>query len=777
MRQLLAIITLVVAAFIPLSSTAAPVVTGDLSELIDPERAAYLRDSECAQVSSYDRTGGNDDGFSGEYSFIRKEGENFVIFDAKGPGCIYRLWSANPLKGWVNFYFDGEETPRLQLDHFEDMFKDVKYPFVPPLSQHFLGGWCSYVPMPFTKSLKIVAKGPVRFLQITWHKFPSDEGIKSFDPNFSQAERIKLARVKKAWTNLGEPPAAFPMSAQRIQKTLTVKPNSTGELAKLTGAGLIRGLKMKAQSADAKGLRKSLLLVNVDGQKDPNVYSPIGDFFLDPFGSGISQSIVAGKANDSYYSYWVMPYASGASVKVRNDSPGSPLILTYEIVYEPMKKLPDGMGRFFAWWHRQNPTIKGELFPILDATGQGQWCGVSHAMQGGGDGLGFLEGDEMAWIDGRDNSFYNGTGTEDYFNGGWYFGGTGSAPFYGCGFHAGWGKCHAYRLQLTDLVPFQQNAKIGIEHGHGNSIPADYAGVTYWYAAPGTKHAFKPAVVADRIDRPAAAMHVVEAETIYDPQSGGAVVDDVEAPFYLSAGKGVSTKGNKPGESFSLNINAPYTDAFEVEMAFMKGPNGGIAQVIVDDKVIGEADTYASNYEARSRVRVGFTPELYAGKHKLTVKSTGKNDASSGTSVLVDFIMLRPGRNYEGELLEVTETTGGNDSRQDLGDEFSNGGHLWFTAGKVGAKLTAKIPVRVAGKFPISAYLTKSGDYGIVQLSLDGKPLGQPFDGYNDGVTRKLVKFGEMEFTAGDHIFTMEIVGKNDKSTGYMAGLDMLSLK
>src|SRR5439155_25030212 len=37
-------------------------------------------------VSSYDRTGGNDDGFSGKYSFIRKEGDGLVIGDLKGPG-------------------------------------------------------------------------------------------------------------------------------------------------------------------------------------------------------------------------------------------------------------------------------------------------------------------------------------------------------------------------------------------------------------------------------------------------------------------------------------------------------------------------------------------------------------------------------------------------------------------------------------------------------------------------------------------------------------------
>src|SRR5712691_6154484 len=59
--------------------------------------------------SSYDRTGGNDDGFSGKYSFIRKEGDGMVIADLKGPGVIYRIWTPTPTEDPVEFYFDGED--------------------------------------------------------------------------------------------------------------------------------------------------------------------------------------------------------------------------------------------------------------------------------------------------------------------------------------------------------------------------------------------------------------------------------------------------------------------------------------------------------------------------------------------------------------------------------------------------------------------------------------------------------------------------------------------
>lgn len=775
MRKLLVVVFVAILAVIAAQVWAAPIETGSISELTDVVKAAYLRDSVVTQVSSFDRTGGNDDGFSGTYSYIRKEGDNFVIFDAEGPGCLYRLWSANAGPGWVKFYFDGEDTPSIQFDHFEDMFTNVKYPFIPPFSQHFLGGWSSYIPLPFSKSLKIVAQGPVRFLQMDWRKFPSGDGVVTFDPNFTEQQRVQLAQIKRIWLKPGVEPMAFSADSIDENKQVTVAPGQTAQLAGISGAGLIRCIRIKAQCQDTKFLRRSLLLVNVDGDHSPNVYSPLGDFFLDPFGGENAQSLIAGKVNDQYYSYWVMPYAKGASVGVKNESV-SPLELTCEIVYEPVKKLPEGMGRFFAWWHRQNPTINGKLFPILNAEGHGQWCGVSHAMQGGGQGLGFLEGDEMAWLDGRDNTSYNGTGTEDYFNGGWYFGATGSAPFYGCGVLEGGGKCHAYRIQLTDLVPFQKTAVIGIEHGHANSVPADYAGVTFWYAAPGTKHDFAPTDVVDRIDRPSPARSVIEAESIFDAKAGGKIVTDLNQPFFLSGGKGVSS-GSKAGGSFTLKFDAPIQDDYQLALFLLRGPNRGVAEVSVDGQVVGSVDTYRPEVAGAVKSIVGPTGNLAKGPHSLTIKSTGKNATASGSEVVLDYLRLRSALAYEGESMEIANKNNGDAAKQDLGQEFSEGAHMFFQGRDVGSRLDLRFSVQKSGNYSLSMWLTKAGDYGIVQVKMDGKPIGQPFDGYNDGVTREQVNFGQVTLTRGDHTVSLELTGKNPKSIGYFAGLDVMTLR
>ena len=56
------------------SLSAADAVVPGISELSRLDRLPLFRDSVfVGSVSSYDRTGGNDDGFSGKYSFVAKE--------------------------------------------------------------------------------------------------------------------------------------------------------------------------------------------------------------------------------------------------------------------------------------------------------------------------------------------------------------------------------------------------------------------------------------------------------------------------------------------------------------------------------------------------------------------------------------------------------------------------------------------------------------------------------------------------------------------------------
>jgi len=133
----------------------------------------------------------------------------------------------------------------------------------------------------------------------------------------------------------------------------------------------------------------------------------------------------------------------------------------------------------------------------------------------------------------------------------------------------------------------------------------------------------------------------------------------------------------------------------------------------------------------------------------------------------------------EAEELKIVEKTGGiTEIQQGRQFKWSAGKQLWWRDGKPGDRLVLSFPVAKAGKYAIDAALTKAIDYGVVRLSLDGKPLGDAIDLMNDGVITRRVRLGTAELAAGDHRLTVEIVGSNPKAVPrHMFGLDYLKLE
>ncbi len=92
------LITLVPALAILLTAQERPapgyVPSGSPVDLHELDRLARIRDPRVHALgfSSYDRKGGNDDGFNGTYSKIRVEDGNSVLAELDGPGVIQRIW-------------------------------------------------------------------------------------------------------------------------------------------------------------------------------------------------------------------------------------------------------------------------------------------------------------------------------------------------------------------------------------------------------------------------------------------------------------------------------------------------------------------------------------------------------------------------------------------------------------------------------------------------------------------------------------------------------------
>jgi hypothetical protein len=118
--------------------------------------------------------------------------------------------------------------------------------------------------------------------------------------------------------------------------------------------------------------------------------------------------------------------------------------------------------------------------------------------------------------------------------------------------------------------------------------------------------------------------------------------------------------------------------------------------------------------------------------------------------------------------------------------DFSDGGwsgnsQLWGGPPTAGEWIDLELPVPADGKYNLSAHLTKARDYGIVQLSLDGRKIGKPIDCFfaDSVIATGPIDLGVLDLKKGTATLRLEVVGTNPKSTGLrtMWGLDCVVLK
>jgi hypothetical protein len=138
----------------------------------------------------------------------------------------------------------------------------------------------------------------------------------------------------------------------------------------------------------------------------------------------------------------------------------------------------------------------------------------------------------------------------------------------------------------------------------------------------------------------------------------------------------------------------------------------------------------------------------------------------------------------EGEDMTIVKASAGKAAAQNMAnfkkDRWSGGKQLFWNGAKPGETLELEFDVAKKGRYDLSAAMTMAGDYGVVEVSLDGEKLtASPLDLYNypDVVTTGVVELGERELDAGKHRLTIKITGANlaAKKT-YMFGMDYLLL-
>ena len=287
----------------------------------------------------------------------------------------------------------------------------------------------------------------------------------------------------------------------KISPSVRIKAKSTFTLGEITGPGCIQQIWMTPTG----NWRKSILRFYWDGETEPSVECPVGDFFACGWGKycQISSLSVCVNPGSAFNCYWPMPFHKKAKVTLENTD-GNDMTLYYQVNYA-LTDVPKDAGCFHAQFRRESPLKQKGLYTILDGVeGQGQYVGTYLAWEVHSPGW-WGEGEIKFYLDG-DKEFPTicGTGTEDYFCGSYNF-----------ETHTPDGKKHytpfstpytglaqvlppdkneepgqrfgLYRWHIADPVRFGKDLKVTIQalgwQSGGRYLPLedDIASVAFWY--------------------------------------------------------------------------------------------------------------------------------------------------------------------------------------------------------------------------------------------------------------------------------------------------------
>jgi hypothetical protein len=623
-----------------------------VGQMVDLERLSVLpgEGETCKQWSSWDRSSVYD-ADSGKYvkweanndgpNFIRREGDRVVMAELEGPGCIWRIWSARAEQGHVKIYLDGSDQPAVDLP-FVNYFSGDTAPFnYPALSYNLAKLGCSgqnlYMPIPYQKSCKVVAEpGWGRYYQFVYTTYPEGTKLPTFTTALAAGEDQAIRKVNDFFTDqLGADPAGSRDGEQTESDTVRIPAGESMEL-ELAGPRAITMMRAMMDFADRDdemaALRKVLVRITWDGQPEPAVWCPLGDFCGTAPGVNLYKSLATGMCEErGGYAAWYMPFAKSALVELVNEDEVAREV-AFEIVHAPLAREFDGLGHFHAKWHRDVDELSADRWPdwtLLNTEGRGRFCGVMLHVWDPRPGW-WGEGDEKFFVDGEKFPSTFGTGSEDYFGYAWCHPGLFQRAYHCQTMTQGnQGHQSLLRWQIADNVPFQTSFEGCIEkYRRTEEWGTEYACVSCWYLAPGGVDPYGPTPVDQRHDYYVKLPYAAGGFKVLGEPKGNVQTQGMKnyAPRTWKNQDQLWWTGAKPGDKLEVTVPLKQSGSFEVSVVLTKARDYGIVQLYLDGKKAGDTiDLYNPTVVPTEPIAIG-AHELAEGDHTLGVEIVGANE-------------------------------------------------------------------------------------------------------------------------------------------------------
>ena len=384
---------------------------------------------------------------------------------------------------------------------------------VSPLTVYAQRGHNLYMPIPYSKQLKItyecpaldpVKHSPSVYYNIDYRTYTVGTEVTSFTMADLQTYATPLSQVQENLLKLNHPaPEKTTLQSYSIagNGTLDIGKSNTLEI-KGSQAIYSMAIRIKAENLP-QALRSTVISITFDGER--TVWSPVGDFFGTGYQIRKYQTWHSEVDSSGLMKcYWVMPFRKNALVELINYGEQKVKVEIGDIMAGKYKATPNSM-HFGAIWHEYNGIDtkgytgdwvngKHEDINFVKLQGTGVYAGDALTLFNTADAW-WGEGDEKVYVDGEKLPSAIGTGTEDYIGYAWcrpeIFSHFLIAQPDGSGnFHTG--MTVNMRRRMLDAVPFTQQLKFDMELWHWATTKMNYAVVSYWYLKPGGKCFVEP---------------------------------------------------------------------------------------------------------------------------------------------------------------------------------------------------------------------------------------------------------------------------------------------